>query len=161
MSTKKKKFDIILTGYFCVEGIRMDSEKKKILNDLLFIFIISFIYGFFCIIGVGCPIKFLTGISCGGCGMTRAWISVLKFDFLSAFEYHPLFWTIPFIISCFLLRKKINRYLLKTLTVLTIILFIGVYLYRMFCGVNDIVVFRPQDGFAVKILNLILGGFWG
>ncbi len=37
-----------------------------------------------------CPIKHMLGISCFGCGMTRAFISILKFDFPSAFMYNPL-----------------------------------------------------------------------
>lgn len=37
-----------------------------------------------------CPIKKLFGISCFGCGMTRAFISILKFDFKSAIEYNVL-----------------------------------------------------------------------
>lgn len=39
---------------------------------------------------VFCPIKKLFGISCFGCGMTRGFISILKFDFVSAFKYNAL-----------------------------------------------------------------------
>ena len=28
--------------------------------------------------GIGCPIKFWTGVSCPGCGMTRAWLAALS-----------------------------------------------------------------------------------
>ena len=31
-------------------------------------------------LGVTCPILFLTGISCAGCGMSRAWLSLLRLD---------------------------------------------------------------------------------
>ena len=41
--------------------------------------------------GVTCPIKYITGISCAGCGMSRAWISLLHFNIHDAFMYHPLF----------------------------------------------------------------------
>ena len=37
-----------------------------------------------------CPIKNLFGISCFGCGMTRGFISILNFDFKTAFEYNVL-----------------------------------------------------------------------
>ena len=30
--------------------------------------------------GVTCPIKYITGISCAGCGMSRAWIALLHFN---------------------------------------------------------------------------------
>ena len=37
-----------------------------------------------------CPFKFITGIPCPGCGMTRACLAVAKGDFPSSFYYHPL-----------------------------------------------------------------------
>ena len=43
-------------------------------------------------LGVTCPIRFLTGISCAGCGMSRAWLSLLRLDLAGALYYHPLFW---------------------------------------------------------------------
>lgn len=38
--------------------------------------------------GITCPIKFLTGISCAGCGMSRAWIAVFYLYFARAFYFH-------------------------------------------------------------------------
>ena len=37
-----------------------------------------------------CPFKFITGIPCPGCGMTRACLAVAKGDFPASFYYHPL-----------------------------------------------------------------------
>lgn len=37
-----------------------------------------------------CPVKALFGISCFGCGMTRGFISILNFDFKTAYEYNVL-----------------------------------------------------------------------
>jgi hypothetical protein len=45
----------------------------------------------------GCPFLLVTGIPCPGCGMTRAILSALRFDFTAAFGYHPLF---PLVILC-------------------------------------------------------------
>lgn len=47
------------------------------------------------LLGIGCPIRFVTGISCPGCGMTRAWLEFLQFNPVAALAYHPLFWTVP------------------------------------------------------------------
>ena len=44
--------------------------------------------------GIGCPIRFLFDVQCPGCGMTRAVVSALRFDFASAFAYHPA-WLVP------------------------------------------------------------------
>lgn len=37
-----------------------------------------------------CPIKYFFGINCPGCGLTRAFIAALKFDFDEAFRLHNL-----------------------------------------------------------------------
>lgn len=42
-----------------------------------------------------CVWKFLLGVSCPGCGMTRAWLSVLHLNFAQAFRMHPMFWSVP------------------------------------------------------------------
>ena len=43
------------------------------------------------IFAVGCPIRRITGIPCPGCGMTRAFVSLIEFDFSAAFYFHPVF----------------------------------------------------------------------
>ena len=58
-------------------------------------------------IGITCPIKFITGISCAGCGMSRAWMAFLHLDIAKAFAYHPLFWLVP--IACLLYTSKYFR----------------------------------------------------
>lgn len=52
---------------------------------------------------LSCPIRELTGIPCPGCGMGRAWLAVLRFDFSGAFRYHPLFWAVP-VVALFIIR---------------------------------------------------------
>ncbi|WP_207662140.1 DUF2752 domain-containing protein [Clostridium sp. AM58-1XD] len=44
---------------------------------------------------IGCPIRYVTGIPCPGCGMTRAFLSLLSGHVREAFSYHPLFWAVP------------------------------------------------------------------
>jgi hypothetical protein len=45
-----------------------------------------------------CPFKALTGISCPGCGMTRAMLSIIKGDFYGAFGYNPFSFFLLFMI---------------------------------------------------------------
>ena len=40
--------------------------------------------------GIPCVFNKLTSLKCAGCGNTRAAISILNFDFKSAFNYNPL-----------------------------------------------------------------------
>ncbi|GHU62053.1 hypothetical protein FACS189418_2760 [Clostridia bacterium] len=45
--------------------------------------------------GYACIFLYLTGFSCPGCGMSRAWLFALRGNIHQAFFYHPLFWTVP------------------------------------------------------------------
>lgn len=38
-----------------------------------------------------CPFRYLFGVPCPGCGMTRALCAAVLSDFETAFAYHPLF----------------------------------------------------------------------
>ena len=67
-------------------------------DNFKFILIIACFYILLECVGITCPIKFITGISCAGCGMSRAWISLLKLDLKNAFYYHPLFWSVPILL---------------------------------------------------------------
>lgn len=61
------------------------------------------------VFGISCPFYALSGFPCPTCGMTRAWLSVLSFDFEAAFAYHPLFWTVPLLYVCFLYDGRLFR----------------------------------------------------
>ena len=50
-------------------------------------------------LGLNCPIRSLTGIPCPGCGMTRAWKAALRLDLITAFQYHPMFWSAPVLMA--------------------------------------------------------------
>ncbi len=47
-----------------------------------------------------CLVNYIFGIKCFGCGMTRAFISILKLDFLEALEYNAL--SIPLFFGIFI-----------------------------------------------------------
>lgn len=72
-----------------------------------------------------CPFYFLFDIPCPGCGMTRAYLALLKLDFYEALHYHGLF-PVPFFWAIYqLCRKyiKINRLLENILLILSVFLF--------------------------------------
>lgn len=62
---------------------------------------------------IGCPVKFATGISCPGCGMTRAWLSAFAGDLDGAFAFHPLFWTVPVAFALLLMRNLMPKRLVS------------------------------------------------
>ena len=104
----------------------------------------------------GCPIKYFTGISCPGCGMTRAWIAALHLDFAGAFAFHPLFFTVPLIILGFLLDDWIDLKKYRWLVILLGILFLVVYLVRIIWFPDDVVSFHPENGLFWKVTSNIL-----
>lgn len=103
--------------------------------------------------GVTCPIKYITGISCAGCGMSRAWIALLHYNIHEAFMYHPLFFLPPVVVIVMLLKSKINIKLYKIFMFTMAGAFVIVYLYRMFIGTGDIVVFEPQNNILFRIIR--------
>ena len=105
------------------------------------------------VFGITCPILFLTGISCAGCGMSRAWIALLHFNIHEAFMYHPLFFLPPVVVIFMLLKSKINIKFYKIFMFTMAGAFVIVYLYRMFIGTGDIVVFEPQNNILFRIIR--------
>ncbi len=108
----------------------------------------------FYITRVGCPIRFLTGISCPGCGISRALIALLKGDVASAFYYHPLFWLPMVIVVLWFFRRKWSGAQVRRFLIACIILYLAVYMIRMVTGSN-IVVCRPQDGMIARSFNYL------
>ena len=104
-------------------------------------------------IGITCPIKLITGISCAGCGMSRAWMAFLQLDIAKAFAYHPLFWLVPIAVIVLLCKSKINIKIYKIFMFTMAGAFVIVYLYRMFIGTGDIVVFEPQNNILFRIIR--------
>ena len=55
-----------------------------------------------------CPFKFITGIPCPACGLTRACVSLTFGDIQGAFHYHPL-WPVLNGFGLIKLPKKFNN----------------------------------------------------
>ena len=61
--------------------------KKKLKEYIAPILAVAGLYAVMEAVGITCPIKFLTGISCMGCGMSRAWMAVLRHVFPGKWNY--------------------------------------------------------------------------
>ena len=44
---------------------------------------------------IPCVMRSITGLICPGCGMTRAWLAMLRLQVAEAFSWHPMFWAVP------------------------------------------------------------------
>ncbi len=74
--------------------------KKNVKYILFLILIITMLLLFLWIMGYQCPLLFFFGIPCPFCGMTRAFLCVLRGDFLNAFYFHPLW---PVVLGLFII----------------------------------------------------------
>ena len=126
-------------------------KNEIVFCSFLFVFIVAIFY----FLGIGCPTRFLTGIPCPGCGMTRAVIHLAKFDIRGALYYHPLVWTLPIIILLFVYKNKINHILLNALLIVIIALFIVVYIVRIFDVENEVLCIDITNSFIYKIITIL------
>lgn len=126
---------------------------RKYKDFIYLVMTVVFVYAIFHLVGIGCPIRFITGISCFGCGMTRAWLSLLKLDFAAAFYYHPLFALPPVAAIVYFTKSKINIKIYKIIMLTMITAFIIIYLYRLIFTDGDIVVFGPQNNIIFRLLE--------
>ena len=74
-------------------------QKSKIHTRLLLLALFCGALLGIVLLGIGCPIRSLTGIPCPGCGLTRAWKAALELDLITAFHYHPMFWSVPVLMA--------------------------------------------------------------
>lgn len=98
---------------------------------------------------IGCIVRFVTGVSCPGCGLTRAWLCALRFDFDAALAYHPLFWLVPLVVLAAIaydcacrpsfaanpFARRI-RAVLRVVLVMVLIVFVSVWFIRL-CSPKD------------------------
>lgn len=102
-----------------------NNYKEKIIITVICLIYVFVMYK----MNFACIWKKLFKTICPGCGFTRALICVSRLDFQKAFYYHPLFWTLPILIYCYVGRNS----KIKNLTlVVIVILFLLVWLYRLY-----------------------------
>lgn len=120
--------------------------KKNRGTVLLFIFIAAFYFRH------GCLFRFLTGISCPGCGMTRALTAALKLDFALAYEMHPLVFLLPLAVLVYFSRRLIPKKFLNLLCCFTLIMLVAVYIMRMNSD-SAVVYYDFESGMLFKLLS--------
>lgn len=100
-----------------------------------------------------CPIKFFTGVSCPGCGMTRSLFAVCRLDFAAAIYYHPLiFYVIVLVPVLIVIHVRNAVQARKVVIVISSVLFIGVYLYRVAILHSPVLEVAPQNGVMIRLI---------
>jgi hypothetical protein len=103
-----------------------------------------------------CPINYVSGISCPGCGMTRAVISLCKLDLARAFYYHPMVFFIIPAVPCYLVLKSKGKVgACRALAVVFALLMIGVYLFRILNPEASPLDFDAGDGLFFRLINKV------
>ena len=125
-------------------------------GDLVAILSIALAYIIMEVRGITCPIRFLTGVSCAGCGMSRALLCASHGHFSRATHYHPLVWILFPALVIFLFRKKLPRFLVKGFFILTVAAFILVYVIRLCDPRDSIVVFAPREGAIYRFFSMFM-----
>lgn len=139
----------------------MTSKQSAIYVILSFIVLILILY----VTGIGCPIRFLFGVCCPGCGLTRAYVSLLHMDLKSAFIYHPLFILPPIIFAIYI--SNVDNKIKNFVMVASVILFLVLYLFRIFGSIfitnnelfnklSEPVYINIKEGFIYKCINYLL-----
>ncbi len=137
----------------------MDAERKRkvkrLFEAVLSLLAIVGVYLVLFAFGITCPIKWLTGVSCPGCGMSRACFSLLRFDFPAAFGYHPVVFAMPAFVGLyvFFALKQMKRSREAVIYVFAAVM-MATYFIRLFTD-SPIVVFEPSDGAFVRAIKRI------
>ncbi len=112
--------------HILIDDIR--NNYKGIIIVILYLIITHLLFGYVC------PLRLLTGLPCPGCGLTRAGISMILFDFNKVFYYNPIIIPIALIIIyCVFMRYILGRRILyfNILVIGVLSMLFIYYLYRM------------------------------
>lgn len=100
-----------------------------------------------CFLPMKCPILWLTGISCPGCGITRAMVAVFRLDFAKAWYYNPtIFYLLPAAPVLLMAYLRKAKKLTEALLWITAGLLIAVYLYRLLVLHSPVLEADPGSG---------------
>lgn len=103
---------------------------------------------------IGCPIKWITGVSCPGCGMTRAFFSFIRGNFKEAWHFHPLIFFFPLAIIPYFLRKKLSKKEKYIIIFIFVLAFTVVFFVRLF-GKSDIVCADSANSVIYRVFEEI------
>lgn len=134
----------------------MNKQKliKTVVQLVAVIFIIFLLYH--------CPFSFFLGISCPGCGMTRAFLSLLQFDFAQAFYYHPLFPLVIILVLLYCLYHfhliSLSKKAIAAIEAVTLFAFFLTYIIRLLFH-SPVVAWDFEQAAIVKLFRFISGFF--
>ena len=101
------------------------------------------------ILTFGCPFRFVFGLSCPGCGMSRSFFALLRGDVAAAVSYHPLIIAVPALFYAIYRCESKNDRIGKVLLTVLIFLFFFVWILRIFQE-DPVVAFDFKDSLIFR-----------
>ena len=109
--------------------------QKFIKKHAVILSVIAVFFVFFILFDFTCPIKFLVGYPCPTCGVTRAMLSLLRFDFNAYMHYNALALFLATSILLFIharfIKSKTLRYIIYIYFALVMVANVPYYIYRL------------------------------
>ena len=101
--------------------IKFNNKGKYWFLILLAYFTI--VYVLFNKLNITCVFLKILGIPCPGCGMTRAAISLLKLDFISAIKYNIIVFFMPYVVAYIFLdlKGRVHNYLMIGIALVAVV----------------------------------------
>ena len=112
-------------------GQIQDTPREDRREDLRILLLLAAAVLVMYLTGIGCPIRFLTGIPCAGCGMSRALLELARGHLTEALQYHPLCVLMPAGLLLWLFRRSLPQKLLQGICAGAVLLFLVVYIFRI------------------------------
>ncbi len=134
----------------------MNKQKliKTIIQLVVVILIIFLLYH--------CPFSFFLGISCPGCGMTRAFLSLFRFDFAQAFYYHPLFPLVIVLVLLYCLYRlhwiSLSKKVITIIEAVALFAFFFTYMLRLLLH-SPVVAWDFEQSVIAKLFHFLSGLF--
>ena len=107
-----------------------------------------------------CIVKIVFGIPCPGCGLSRAFFSLLRFDFIGAFYYNPIIFIIPTILF-FIVFYDIPwiKKLCSKFSIIILIFIIAIYILRFIFIFPNPPMDINYDSLLIKFISIIKNWF--
>ena len=136
--------------------MKTDRKKRALLLVLMHILILAFLIWVW-----RCPFYFLSGIPCPGCGITRAYLSLLEGNIAEAFYWNPMFLPAGAVFLYAVHREKLPvRPCGRAELILGAVISAGIagcWLYRLISGSGPLHA-DVEEGLLYRLFETLRGG---
>lgn len=138
-------------------GKRRPGRYKDALGFILFLILYCIVTW---VLHIPCPILWFTGVSCPGCGITRAALALCRLDFGMALYYNPSVFIVG-VTAVLLALLRSHRNASKWIIYSAAVLMLAVYIYRMAVLRTPVLQFEPAKGIVSRVFRWICNNFTG